>query len=251
MRNMLNILFTLLSISSFAQNVEIEIPAGSLCQDITDNVDDFTGERTFSTAHMDVKLIRVIKGDSDNSYLALNSYGYSPIAWEKGVIILFDDKSKLEFPNAEVDADVAQYKPQDFRYSSFILLNPDELKVLSEKTIDKWRLYIFDGNFSNDKAEIFKAQVECISQFSYITKILKEKPVVKTNEKIDTNLECIDDTPFMIVENMPALGPCKSMRGDERHQCTQMEIIKYISKNTKYPPIAKDAGIIGTVFVSK
>ena len=33
------------------------------------------------------------------------------------------------------------------------------------------------------------------------------------------------------------------MRGDERHQCTQMEIIKYVSSNTKYPPIAKDAGI--------
>jgi periplasmic protein TonB len=72
----------------------------------------------------------------------------------------------------------------------------------------------------------------------------------------DTEIEIIeddddvdDDTPFMIVENMPALGKCKSMRGDERHQCTQMEIIKYVSKNTKYPPIAKDAGIQGTVFV--
>jgi len=29
-----------------------------------------------------------------------------------------------------------------------------------------------------------------------------------------------------------------------------MEIIKYVSKNTKYPHIAKDAGIQGTVFIS-
>ena len=72
----------------------------------------------------------------------------------------------------------------------------------------------------------------------------------------DTEIEIIeedddveDDTPFMIVENMPALAQCKTMRGDERHQCTQMEIIKYVSKNTKYPQIAKDAGIQGTVFV--
>ena len=77
---------------------------------------------------------------------------------------------------------------------------------------------------------------------------------IELNE--DTEIEIIeeddnvdDDTPFMIVENMPALGQCKTMRGDERHQCTQMEIIKYVSKNTKYPPIAKDAGIQGTVFV--
>ena len=72
----------------------------------------------------------------------------------------------------------------------------------------------------------------------------------------DTEIEIIEeyeeeeeDVPFMIVENMPAMGDCKSLRGDERHQCTQMEIIKYVSKNTKYPPIAKDAGIQGTVFV--
>ena len=71
----------------------------------------------------------------------------------------------------------------------------------------------------------------------------------------DTEIEFIDyeeeeeDVPFMIVENMPAMGDCKKLRGDERHQCTQLEIIKYVSKNTKYPPIAKDAGIQGTVFV--
>jgi len=61
--------------------------------------------------------------------------------------------------------------------------------------------------------------------------------------------EVVDDTPFMVVENMPALGECKELRGDERNQCTQLEIIKFIQKNTKYPPIAKDAGIQGTVFV--
>ena len=63
----------------------------------------------------------------------------------------------------------------------------------------------------------------------------------------DEDLE--DDTPFMIVENMPALGPCINMRGEERNQCTQGEIIRYVSKNTKYPEMAKDAGIQGTVFV--
>ena len=53
----------------------------------------------------------------------------------------------------------------------------------------------------------------------------------------------------MIVEDMPGFGPCKSKTGPERDQCTQLEIIKYVSSNTKYPPIAKDAGIQGTVFV--
>ena len=68
-------------------------------------------------------------------------------------------------------------------------------------------------------------------------------PALKEGEDID------DDTPFMIVESMPAIGPCLGLSGNERNQCTQLEIIKHISSNTTYPPIAKDAGIQGTVFV--
>lgn len=76
---------------------------------------------------------------------------------------------------------------------------------------------------------------------------IDEDTEIEVIDEVEEEVE--DDTPFMIVENMPALGDCKKMRGDERHQCTQMEIIKYVSQNTKYPPIAKDAGIQGTVFV--
>ncbi len=76
---------------------------------------------------------------------------------------------------------------------------------------------------------------------------LDEDTEIEIIEEVEEELE--EDIPFMVVENMPALGDCKSMRGDERHTCTQMEIIRYVSTNTKYPPIAKDAGIQGTVFV--
>ncbi|NQX91787.1 MAG: energy transducer TonB [Flavobacteriales bacterium] len=61
--------------------------------------------------------------------------------------------------------------------------------------------------------------------------------------------EEFDDTPFMAVENMPALGPCKELRGEERDKCTSKEIVTFISQNTKYPPIARDAGIQGKVYV--
>ena len=61
--------------------------------------------------------------------------------------------------------------------------------------------------------------------------------------------EVEEDVPFMVVENMPALGDCKNLRDEERNQCTQLEIIRYVSENTEYPPIAKDAGIQGTVYV--
>ena len=56
--------------------------------------------------------------------------------------------------------------------------------------------------------------------------------------------EELTDEVFVIVEDMPRFQGCAD------DQCTQMEIMKYIAKNTKYPPIAKENNITGRVFVS-
>ena len=49
--------------------------------------------------------------------------------------------------------------------------------------------------------------------------------------------------PFISVEQMPMLGDCK----DE--ECTQKEIMKFISRNFKYPEIAKANGVEGRVIL--
>ena len=81
----------------------------------------------------------------------------------------------------------------------------------------------------------------------------QEPPPALPSPPIEINAEEekleAEEPGFMIVETMPALGHCKELTGAERDQCTQLEIIKFTSSNTKYPPIAKDAGIQGTVFV--
>lgn len=51
-------------------------------------------------------------------------------------------------------------------------------------------------------------------------------------------------------DGMPALGPCLSLQGDEREQCTQREISRHVSENTTYPKLAQMTGIQGTVYVS-
>jgi len=62
--------------------------------------------------------------------------------------------------------------------------------------------------------------------------------------------ETEEDEIFMVVEKMPTLPQCKSISDpEERNMCTQREIITMVQKNAKYPPIAKDAGIQGTVYV--
>ena len=87
----------------------------------------------------------------------------------------------------------------------------------------------------------------------------EEIEIKENEEELETELE-VDDAetdqddmieieeeefsePFISVEQMPMLGDCK----DE--ECTQSEIMKFISRNFKYPEIAKANGVEGKVIL--
>ncbi len=77
---------------------------------------------------------------------------------------------------------------------------------------------------------------------------VEENTEIEIFEPVEEEPE--EDEIFMVVEKMPTLPQCKNISNpQERDQCTQLEIIKTVQGNAKYPPIAKDAGIQGTVYV--
>ena len=56
---------------------------------------------------------------------------------------------------------------------------------------------------------------------------------------------------FKIVEEMPHFPGCEKIRKKEkREKCAQDEMLKFIYKNIKYPNIAKETGVEGTVVIS-
>ena len=58
-----------------------------------------------------------------------------------------------------------------------------------------------------------------------------------------------DDEVFMIVESMPKFK-CMKFKGDKKEYCGDLGFLKYIQKNVKYPPIAKEYNITGKVYIS-
>jgi periplasmic protein TonB len=66
----------------------------------------------------------------------------------------------------------------------------------------------------------------------------------------------MDDTPeepeiFIAAENMPAFPGCETIDDEEkRRTCTDRKLLQYIYSNLKYPPIARENGIEGTVVAS-
>jgi len=58
-----------------------------------------------------------------------------------------------------------------------------------------------------------------------------------------------DDEVFMVVESMPKFK-CMKFKGDKKEYCGDLGLMKYIQKNVKYPPIAKEYNITGKVYIS-
>lgn len=60
-----------------------------------------------------------------------------------------------------------------------------------------------------------------------------------------------DEAPpiFKVVEEMPVFGDCTALPVSERKQCSDAALLRYIYRHIRYPEVARDNGIEGTVYV--
>ena len=140
---------------------KIELDEASVCAEISSESDDFTGKKTIRTPlGKNASLRKIVENGEATTYLSLYANGSTLNVGEKGVIILMEDGSKLEFPGEEIDTDAG--RGSGWRYSAFIRMDDETLTKLSTVAMDKWRLYIYDQDFDAGEAEVFRIQVGCI-----------------------------------------------------------------------------------------
>ncbi len=59
-----------------------------------------------------------------------------------------------------------------------------------------------------------------------------------------------NNEPMVFAEEMPFLTSCSHLTGRERNVCTEKTMLELIYKHLKYPPIAKELNVQGTVIIS-
>jgi hypothetical protein len=156
------IAFFLLQISliqAFAQETKEDT-----CALITKEVDDFSGEVTFSSPLsegfriLDARIIKVKDKKSTVCYLRLNAPGGTLNLNERGVTLIFTDGTKWK---KDVKISVSSAKV-DWTYSAFITLKPEDLSLFSKKIIKKYQLFIYDNELSEYDGIYFRQYVRCI-----------------------------------------------------------------------------------------
>ena len=59
-----------------------------------------------------------------------------------------------------------------------------------------------------------------------------------------------EETTFLFVERMPVFGEdCKELSGEERKQCSDRALLTYVQRHVRYPAMARENGVEGTVVV--
>lgn len=136
------------------------------CGDIEKKGDDFSDEikytgNVISESGNYNSVIKIVNGTKEEFYLSLRVNGSTVNVKEKGVILLLDDKTKINLPNKDVDCNVSS-DGSSYEYSSFIRLNDEQLSILITKEIDKVRLYIYDYDFNKLSSLKFKEYLNCL-----------------------------------------------------------------------------------------
>lgn len=77
-----------------------------------------------------------------------------------------------------------------------------------------------------------------------------EEEVIEIIEEPEEE-EVLEPMNFMVVENKPVFPGCENLKdANEQYMCFQQKIGEHIKSVFKYPPIAKDMGIQGKVYVT-
>lgn len=134
------------------------------CNKLERTEDRFDGKIRIVTPYKLMNLYRVhkvIEGDETRIYLDIRGGGYTASVGEKGVIVLLEDGTKLEWPDAGVDCDVAT-GGGGFQYTAFIRLTDEDIDKLSASKISGAKLYIYEvPAYKKNVAELMQ-QMGCI-----------------------------------------------------------------------------------------
>ena len=167
----------LLSSLSFDFRGQTQLKA---CDKIIETVDQFNGQITEHTPYTTqfggfVSALKVVDGEDVNYYLSLNSNGQTLNVGEKGVTIICDNGSVMDWPDAKIEVEWKEYGGgySAWRYSAFIPLNDVEMRILSTTTIKAYRLYIYDTDLSSASKRNIKNKSDFMIQMSCLTGIAR------------------------------------------------------------------------------
>ena len=128
------------------------------CSGVTKTVDEFSGEITFEARITDdINFLKIKKGGVIKYYLSI-WIKETGIYTGTGVSIILKNGKKINKPSAKVEY---SYAGSSFYTTTFIQLIADDIALLKQSGIEKYKLYISTGEIS-DYSNLSKDLFNCL-----------------------------------------------------------------------------------------
>jgi len=142
----------------------LELPPDFYCKDIEISYDKFTGETNYETdTSLGIMFKKVEKDGKSTIYLYVRVVGETLNMGEKGVILLLENKKRIERPDEPIDVRARSDRySNNYAYTVFMELTTEEINLLKENNITDIRLYIYDREVKNGSR--FKEYLKCLTK---------------------------------------------------------------------------------------
>ena len=143
-----------------------EIPNAIYSSEISSRKDRLEDKITYSTPYGEfVSFTKVVRGDEVDIYLKLETYGSTLNVLEKGATILFTDGTQLKFPNIDIETKAhTATSLSGYDYSIFKSLTAEEIEMFSTKTVEYFKLYIYDREINKKDGKRYNAYINILKQ---------------------------------------------------------------------------------------
>lgn len=124
-------------------------PDGFFCKHINKTSDKFTDKISYnSPLDENIILYKIIENDKTLFFMRIEVYGSTISVNKEGAIILLKNGIKIVKPKAEINVDI-QNHTKGYSYSTFILLDDEDIEKLTISPITDVRLYVYDRGIKN------------------------------------------------------------------------------------------------------
>ena len=153
--------------SEYKHNLEIKVvgglkfPEGYWCDKFTVNKDKFEDKTSYySPQESGFTVIKIVSNGTTNYYLRVEEVGSTANVGGKGLYLLFNDGTKINKENVQIDAKVGN--KGWYIYSAFVELTNQDLEILKTRKLTDNRLYIYDGTVNSESATLIQEYIKCL-----------------------------------------------------------------------------------------
>ncbi len=143
-------------------DIELPSPETIYCSEFEQSIDKFDDTKTTYTNLVGggLNFTKIEKNGDAKIFMDFSTSGSTLNVNKKGAIFLFENGEKYSFEDAKINVKVDD--DSKWRYSIFVRLSDEEIKLFMKSPISDAKLFIYTAEYNTEYTEVWRQQLICL-----------------------------------------------------------------------------------------